>query len=363
MLPPGGVPPGGRPPMAPPGVGPPQPQAQPQPQPQPRSAGSNPLDPYAIAARIKKANPNIRPDTLFRAVTNTINTFGPMAQLQYRQEMQDFKNQMQAQTLEERIREADQRIAQGADRIAAQRDALDIRMQIAQLGQQGLNDRKTADLQSKLDQLLVKAGIAPTGDKTADLGAAAKSNADREAAKQALAQGKLEQTKWYQDQQVEIKEKGLSQAAERTEMQERVAKLRLETQQRGQDLSHQDRVAAAAGAGSQAAHELAAAKRSALNDQLTDIRQKNMGYPPAVGTEARKKYDDLVRQRDAAAKDMIDARKGNPKLRAWNDSKNALEGDAAGTKDNPAKPTSQADYDALPSGAYFQDDEGVKKKP
>jgi hypothetical protein len=31
-------------------------------------------------------------------------------------------------------------------------------------------------------------------------------------------------------------------------------------------------------------------------------------------------------------------------------------------RQNPAKPASQADYDALPSGAWYQDDEGVKQK-
>jgi hypothetical protein len=264
MLPPGGVPPGGRPPMAPPGVGPPQPQAQPQPQPQPRSAGSNPLDPYAIAARIKKANPNIRPDTLFRAVTNTINTFGPMAQLQYRQEMQDFKNQMQTSVLEERIREADQRIAQGADRIAAQRDALDIRMQVAQLGQQGANDRNTQRLQAQLDALLVKLGVSPTGDPDKDKDAAAAAAKDKN-------EGKT------------------------------------------------------AGAGPQAAYAEAAAERSKVNAQINDIMREGGNILPAPGSEARKKYDGLVRQRDTIAQRMIDARKANPKLPGFNASKNALE--------------------------------------
>lgn len=33
------------------------------------------------------------------------------------------------------------------------------------------------------------------------------------------------------------------------------------------------------------------------------------------------------------------------------------------TRDNPAEPQTKQEYDALPSGAYFRDDEGLKRKP
>lgn len=39
------------------------------------------------------------------------------------------------------------------------------------------------------------------------------------------------------------------------------------------------------------------------------------------------------------------------------------QGGEVGTRENPATPQTQEDYEALPSGAYFRDDEGLKVKP
>src|SRR6185437_1006310 len=121
-----------------------------------RASTDNPLSPYSIAARIKARNPGIKPDALFRAVGATIKQLGPLAQSQYREDMLNLRMQMQQQTLEERIREANNRLQQGADRMALQQDALNIRMQIAQMQQQGVNDRATQRLQQQLNTLVIK---------------------------------------------------------------------------------------------------------------------------------------------------------------------------------------------------------------
>ena len=303
--------PGGPAPMAAPG-GAPAPGG-PAPAPAPASAPGGggsapsgiPLDPYTIAARIKKANPGISPAALFKAVGQTVSMLGPMAQNQYREDMLNLRYQLQAQQLEERIREADQKYQQGADRVAVQQEALNIRMQIAQLQQQGMNDRSLLRLTQQVDALAAKAGVAPTGDRATDLKNTADANAGKTAAKDA-------------------------------------------------------------GSAANAAYSEAAAERSKVNSQIQDVLRENGGMLPAPGSDGRRKYDALVRQRDTVAQRMIDARKKNPKLPGFDNQKNALDADTGGqtgTKDSPAKPTTQAEYDALPSGAYFQDDEGVKQKP
>lgn len=143
------------------------------------------LSPFAIARRIKTANPGIDPGTLFSAVEKTIGMMGPVAQLQSRAELAQLRLDMQMQSLDERVREANIRLQQGADRLDIQRDAANLRMQIAQMQQEGADRRQLASLAAAVDRLAARAGVqTKSGESTADkLHDVAGANAGKKTAK------------------------------------------------------------------------------------------------------------------------------------------------------------------------------------
>jgi hypothetical protein len=226
-----------------------------------------------------------------------------MAQNQYKDDMLKLRVEMQTETLSERIREADNRLAQGADRLQLQSEAADMKLRLAQMAQQGMNDRSQAQLQGQLDKLLVKLGVAPTGDKAKDEAAGAAAVTDKAAAGTDTAKSDLDY--WT-------------------------------------------------------------GERKTTQTEIDKILTKYNGAQPPSGSMDLQNYQALQRRRDKAVESMSKAQKALEKAKASapaNPSGAPANAQHAGSQADPAEPATQADYDALPSGAYFKDDEGVKKKP
>lgn len=145
-------------------------------------------------------------------------------------------------------------------------------------------------------------------------------------------------------------------AGQRTEQRigasERGQDIRASTAKRGQDITAGNKTAA------QLASE-ATAEVEKYNKQIGDLIRENDGLVPAAGSPKRAEYDRLKALRDSAIDRKIAARK---RAGGGVETKPTDFG-ATGTKDNPARPKTQAEYDALPKGAWFEDDEGVKQKP
>lgn len=175
----------------------------------------------AIAQRIKNANPGIDPGTLWEAVKAHADMLVQLQPYQ-RDQIKDMADMMSYSAKVQKIENDAQMAIQRAQSAA---EVAEIKATTAQMIA-NLRDSTTRRGQD----MRFDASQART-DLQRELGTG----------RLALDEKKIQNTEWYRENLVRLKDAGLSQRTAEAEMRERIAQLRDDTTRRGQDLAHEDR--------------------------------------------------------------------------------------------------------------------------